>query len=51
MLLFEPDWRAPFEAAFDDLRFVELVEDAGHWVQMEKPKETTELILRFLQGL
>jgi pimeloyl-ACP methyl ester carboxylesterase len=33
------------------LSFFEIVEGAGHWVQMEKPKETTALILRFLQGL
>jgi pimeloyl-ACP methyl ester carboxylesterase len=47
----DPNWRAPFTKAFDDLRFIEIVEGAGHWVQMEKPKETTALMLRFLQGL
>ena len=46
-----PDWREPFEAAFEDLRFLELVEGAGHWVQMEKPAETNALILRFLKSL
>jgi pimeloyl-ACP methyl ester carboxylesterase len=51
VLLFDPHWRAKFTKAFDDLRFIEIVEGAGHWVQMEKPKETTALMLRFLQGL
>lgn len=51
VLLFEPTWRDTFPKAFDDLRFIEVVEGSGHWVQMEKPKETTALILRFLQGL
>jgi pimeloyl-ACP methyl ester carboxylesterase len=51
VLHFDPTWRAPFTKAFDDLRFIEIVEGAGHWVQMEKPKETTALMLRFLQGL
>lgn len=50
-LLFDPNWRPPFEASFEDLRFLEIVPDAGHWVQMEKPKETTDLILRFLSEL
>jgi pimeloyl-ACP methyl ester carboxylesterase len=51
VLLYDPNWRTIFPKAFDDLRFIEIVEGAGHWVQMEKPKETTALILRFLQGL
>jgi pimeloyl-ACP methyl ester carboxylesterase len=51
VLLYDPNWRATFPKAFDDLRFIEIVEGAGHWVQMEKPQETTALILRFLQGL
>jgi pimeloyl-ACP methyl ester carboxylesterase len=51
VLLYDPNWRSAFPKAFDDLRFIQLVEKAGHWVQMEQPKETTTLILRFLQGL
>ncbi len=51
VLLMVPDWRDTFEAAFEDLRFLEIVDGAGHWLQMEKPVETNALILRFLEGL
>ena len=51
VLLYDPYWRSTFQQAFDELRFIELGENAGHWMQMERPKETTALILRFLQGL
>jgi pimeloyl-ACP methyl ester carboxylesterase len=27
----------------------ELIEDAGHWPQQEKPEETVALLLRFLK--
>lgn len=49
VLLFDPGWRERFPRAFDDLRFIELIEGAGHWVQMEKPAQTTAQILRFLR--
>lgn len=51
VLLYDPDWRDHFPQDFDDLRFIELIEGAGHWVQAEKPAETTALIVRFLDGL
>lgn len=51
VLLYDPAWRDKFPQAFHDLRCLELIEGAGHWVQAEKPKETNECILRFLQGL
>ncbi|NNL85385.1 MAG: alpha/beta hydrolase [Myxococcales bacterium] len=50
-LMIDPDWRSGFESSFDDLRFVEIIEGAGHWVQMEKPAETNAAILRFLDSL
>ena len=51
VLLMVPDWRESFEAAFEDLRFSEIVDGAGHWIQLEKPAETNALILRFLKSL
>ena len=48
VLLYDENWREPFVAGFEDLRFVELVPDAAHWLQVEKPAETTALMLRFL---
>ena len=51
VLLYDPDWRDRFTKAFHDLRFLELIEGAGHWVQAEKPQETNEFILHFLRGL
>jgi pimeloyl-ACP methyl ester carboxylesterase len=49
-LMFDPAWRSHFEPCFDDLRFIEIIDGAGHWVQMEKPAETTAAILRFLHS-
>ncbi len=34
-----------------NLRDVILVPDAGHWIQQERPKETNEVILNFLNSL
>jgi pimeloyl-ACP methyl ester carboxylesterase len=34
-----------------DLRLVELIEGAGHWVQQERPVEVNAAIIRFLRGL
>jgi pimeloyl-ACP methyl ester carboxylesterase len=48
---FDPNWRDTLSSAFDDLRCIEAVEGSGHWLQVEKPDQTTELILRFLKGL
>lgn len=48
---YDPNWRDSFPHDFDDLRFIEVVEGAGHWVQAEKPDETTALIMRFIESL
>ncbi|MDP5360260.1 MAG: hypothetical protein NWR52_09040, partial [Paracoccaceae bacterium] len=48
---FSCPWHNNLSAAIDDLRFIELVEGAGHWLQVEQPGKTNELILRFLHGL
>jgi pimeloyl-ACP methyl ester carboxylesterase len=34
-----------------DLRFVPLIENAGHWVQQERPSEVNAALLEFLRGL
>jgi pimeloyl-ACP methyl ester carboxylesterase len=34
-----------------DLRYVRLMEDAGHWLQQERPAEVTVALLEFLRGL
>ncbi len=51
VLLYDPEWRTNLPKDFDDLRFIELIEGAAHWVQAEKPAETTALILRFLDEI
>ena len=51
VLLYSPDWRETMPRWYEDLRFIELIEGAGHWVQLEKPKETTALVLRFLDEI
>ncbi len=51
VLLYDPKWQEHFPNDFDDLRFVELVPNAGHWVQAEQPALTTALIVRFLRDV
>jgi pimeloyl-ACP methyl ester carboxylesterase len=34
-----------------DLRYVQLMEDAGHWLQQERPAEVNAALLEFLRGL
>ncbi len=48
VLLYDPNWRAWFPNAFDDLRFIEIIDGAGHWLQVEAPQKTTDVMLRFL---
>jgi pimeloyl-ACP methyl ester carboxylesterase len=49
VLLYDLKWRDRFVEAFEDLRFLELIDGAAHWLQVEKPAETTAQILRFLK--
>lgn len=49
VLLYDPDWRDKFVDGFEDLRFLEMVDGAGHWLQVEKAAQTTALMLRFLR--
>jgi pimeloyl-ACP methyl ester carboxylesterase len=34
-----------------DLRYVRLIEDAGHWLQQERPAEVNAALVAFLRGL
>jgi pimeloyl-ACP methyl ester carboxylesterase len=38
-------------AQFDDLRYVKLFEDTGHWLQQERPAEVNAALLEILRGL
>jgi len=51
MKLFYSDWRPELEASFADLRFIDFIEGAGHWIQLEKPMQTAEQILHFLKNV
>lgn len=51
VLLFDEQWRPKFESSFDDLRFIEIVPAAGHWVQLEQPGATADHVLRFLKSV
>lgn len=46
-----PDAIATMEAALPDLRHLELIEGAGHWIQQERPDEVNRALLSFLDGL
>jgi pimeloyl-ACP methyl ester carboxylesterase len=43
------NWVEEMKPFMSDLRFVTLIDGAGHWVQVERHKETTREILRFLE--
>ena len=49
--LVDPHWREKMAGRLPDLRGLELVEGAGHFVQQEKPDATNAAILKFLNGL
>ena len=43
------NWVEEMKPFMSDLRFMTFIEGAGHWVQVERHKETTHEILRFLK--
>lgn len=48
-----PGYRAAVEHMADlvpNLRPVVLLDNCGHWIQQEKPKETTDALIAFLRG-
>lgn len=51
VLLYVPDWAELMPSHFEDLRRVNLIEGAGHWLMLEKPQETTDEILLFLTSI
>jgi len=51
VLLYAPNWTEIMPAHFENLHRIKLIAGAGHWLMLEKPKETTEEILLFLKGL
>lgn len=46
---FVPGWKEDFRNSFEDLHFIEVVDNAAHWVHLEQPEETNKHILRFLK--
>lgn len=48
VLQYAPSWRKTMPGWYEDLRFIQLVDGAGHWVQLEQPERTNQLIKEFL---
>ncbi|MDH3680790.1 MAG: alpha/beta hydrolase [Acidimicrobiia bacterium] len=46
-----PDAIDAMRAALGDLRHVEVLDGAGHWLQQERPDEVNAALVAFLQGL
>ena len=46
-----PDAIEGMKAALDDLRHLEIVDGAGHWLQQERPELVNEALISFLDGL
>jgi pimeloyl-ACP methyl ester carboxylesterase len=48
VLHYDAKWESWFPQSFKDLRFMSVIEGAGHWLQQEQPAATTAQMLRFL---
>ena len=42
---------ATAQRKIEDLRGKTLIDNAGHWVQVEQPEKTTAALMEFLKGL
>lgn len=42
---------AAMQAALPDLRHMEVVQGAGHWLQQERPEQVNQALVEFLDGL
>mgnify|MGYP001160139218 FL=1 len=45
------DLKSRIEKNYENLIYAELLEDTGHWIQQEKPKEVNDFILKFLSQI
>ena len=46
-----PEAISAMQQALGDLRHCEIIEDAGHWLQLECASEVSSAMVTFLEGL